>query len=228
MSECDSYTDYHDYRIERAVILGFSTHTRNLFSEMRKYAANFEGTAYLAENEKERIYDLEKFIKRYTHTAGDEANIYLKAPLKESAAKQPTTFADLSTLNLETVEYSEKVIGVFGDTKLIKDVLKGLNDLFSVRTSSITVKGVRDGYTAGSRKYVRHSQCMPMHRDEKGRAVCSTLPIKINSININPLKFIVMKTNKNARKNNKVQKLEKETAVKVTALAIIPKPMILL
>ena len=37
-----------------------------------------------------------------------------------------------------------------------------------------------------------------------------------------------MKTNKNARKNNKVQKLEKETAVKVTALAIIPKPMILL
>ena len=75
--------------------------------------------------QKERIYDLEKFIKRYTHTAGDEANIYLKAPLKESAAKQPTTFADLSTLNLETVEFSEKVIGVFGDTKLIKDVLKG-------------------------------------------------------------------------------------------------------
>ena len=69
---------------------------------------------------------------------------------------------------------------------------QGLNDLFSVRTSSTTVKGVRDGYTAGSRKYVRHSQCMPMHRDEKGRAVCSTLPIKINSININPLKFIVM------------------------------------
>lgn len=96
MSECDSYTDYYDYRIERTVILGFSTHTRNLFSEMRKYAANFEGTAYLAENDKEyehrenysmgavciwnatsiavgrfqkeRIYDLEKFIKRYTHT----------------------------------------------------------------------------------------------------------------------------------------------------------------
>mgnify|MGYP000296737504 CR=1 FL=1 len=37
--------------------------------------------------QKERIYDLEKFIKRYTHTAGDEANIYLKAPLKESAAE---------------------------------------------------------------------------------------------------------------------------------------------
>ena len=37
-----------------------------------------------------------------------------------------------------------------------------------------------------------------------------------------------MKTNKNAQKNNKVQKSEKETAVKVTALAIIPKPMTLI
>ena len=53
VSECDCYTDYYDYRIERTVILGFSTHTWNLFSEMRKYAANFEGTAYLAENDKE-------------------------------------------------------------------------------------------------------------------------------------------------------------------------------
>ena len=37
-----------------------------------------------------------------------------------------------------------------------------------------------------------------------------------------------MKTNKNARKNNKVQKSEKETAAKVTTLAIIPKPMTLI
>ena len=53
VSECDSYTDYYDYRIERTVILGFSTHTRNLFPEMYKYAANFERTAYLAEYDKE-------------------------------------------------------------------------------------------------------------------------------------------------------------------------------
>lgn len=49
VNECDSYTDYYDYSIARTVILGFSKHTRNLFSEMRKHAANFEGTAYLAE-----------------------------------------------------------------------------------------------------------------------------------------------------------------------------------
>ena len=49
VNERDSYTDYYDYSIGRTVILGFSKHTRNLFSEMRKHAANFEGTAYLAE-----------------------------------------------------------------------------------------------------------------------------------------------------------------------------------
>lgn len=37
-----------------------------------------------------------------------------------------------------------------------------------------------------------------------------------------------MKTNKKVQKMNSVQKSEKETAVKVTALAIIPKPMTLL
>ena len=40
VNECDSYTDYYDYSIARTVILGFSKHTRNLFSEMRKHAAN--------------------------------------------------------------------------------------------------------------------------------------------------------------------------------------------
>ena len=175
-SECDSYTDYYDYRIERTVILGFSTHTRNLFSEMRKYAANFEGTAYLAGNDKEyehrenysmgdgmylgrnkysgwtiskeRIYDLEKFIERYAHTAGSEANICLKAPQGETEA-QPTTSADLSTLNLEIVEYSEKTIAVFGDTKPIKDVLKGLNGLFR---ANLTYNGERRAGWIYSRK----------------------------------------------------------------------------
>ena len=168
VSECDSYTDYYNYRIERTVILGFSKHTRNLFSEMRKYAANFEGTAHLAEYnadyehrenysmgdgmylgrnkysgwtiEKEPICDLEKFIERYAHTAGDEANLCMKAPQRENEAQQPTATADLSTLSLEIVEYSEKAIAVFGDTKPIKDVLKDLNGLFR---ANLTYKGER-------------------------------------------------------------------------------------
>ena len=168
VSECDSYTDYYNYRIERTVILGFSKHTRNLFSEMRKHAANFEETAYLAEYnadyehrenysmgdgmylgrnkysgwtiEKEPICDLEKFIERYAHTAGDEANLCMKAPQRETEAQQPTATADLSALSLEIVEYSEKAIAVFGDTKPIKDILKDLNGLFR---ANLTYKGER-------------------------------------------------------------------------------------
>ena len=169
VNECDSYTDYYDYSIGRTVILGFSKHTRNLFSEMRKHAANFEETAYLAEYnadyehrenysmgdgmylgehkysgwtiEKEPIYDLKKFIERYAHTAGDEANLCIKAPQTDSdTAEQPTATADLSMFNLEIVEYSEKAIAVFGDTKPIKNVLKDLNGLFR---ANLTYKGER-------------------------------------------------------------------------------------
>ena len=168
VSECDSYTDYYDYSIVRTVILGFSKHTRNLFSEMRKYAANFEGTDHLAEYnadyehrenysmgdgmylgrnkysgwtiEKEPICDLEKFIERYAHTAGDEANLCMKAPQRETEAQQPAATADLSALSLEIVEYSEKAIAVFGDTRPIKDILKDLNGLFR---ANLTYKGER-------------------------------------------------------------------------------------
>ena len=52
-SECDPYTDYFGSGIVRTVILGFSTHTRDLFPEMRKAAARFEGTAHLAERNAE-------------------------------------------------------------------------------------------------------------------------------------------------------------------------------
>lgn len=168
VNECDSYTDYYDYSIGRTVILGFSKHTRNLFSEMRKHAANFEETAYLAEYnadfehrenysmgdgmylgrnkysgwtiDKEPIYDLEKFIERYAYTAGDEANLCLKTPQTDTGAQQPTASEHFATLKLEIVEYSEKAIAVFGDTKPIKNVLKDLNGLFR---ANLTYKGER-------------------------------------------------------------------------------------
>ena len=50
----------------------------------------------------------------------------MKAPQRENEVQQPTATADLSALSLEIVEYSEKAIAVFGDTKPIKDVLKKL------------------------------------------------------------------------------------------------------
>ena len=124
---------------------------------------------------KEEIYDLEKFIERYAYTAGDEANICLKAPQREAGEQQPTTSADLSPFNLEIVEYSEKAIAVFGDTKPIKNVLKGLNGLFR---ANLTYNGERRAEWIYSRKYMRRSQRAPTHRNRKDRAEQTALPIK--------------------------------------------------
>ena len=47
--DSDSMTDYYASSVQRTVIIGFSKHKRDIFSEMRKHASNFEDTAYLAE-----------------------------------------------------------------------------------------------------------------------------------------------------------------------------------
>lgn len=47
--ESDSMTDYFNSTVTKTVILAFSTHTRDLFSEMRKAARNFAETAELAD-----------------------------------------------------------------------------------------------------------------------------------------------------------------------------------
>lgn len=46
--DCDSMTDYFNAKRVRRVILGFSSHKRDLFPELRKFAALFSGTAELA------------------------------------------------------------------------------------------------------------------------------------------------------------------------------------
>lgn len=47
--ECDLMTDYFHSRAGRTIILAFSTHTRDLFPEMRKAARNHPETAHLAD-----------------------------------------------------------------------------------------------------------------------------------------------------------------------------------
>ena len=153
-SECDPYTDYFGSRIVRTVLLGFSTHTRDLFPEMRKAAARFEGTAHLAERNaeyehrekysmghgyylgthrysgwqvsKESCRDKEGIIKRFAVVAGNPENVCIEnpAPVQNAA---PETVADA---RVEIVEYSAKSIAVFGDTKPLRDTLRDLNGLF--------------------------------------------------------------------------------------------------
>jgi hypothetical protein len=151
--DSDSMTDYYGYHTKRTVILGFSGHTKDLFSEMRKYAANFDKTAYLAtENKeyehrekysmgdgyylgkskysgwtvsKERICDREKFIERFALIAGNESNICVKVQAEADRAKEAVTGDFL------IVDYSEKALAVFGDTRPVKDELKALGGRFN-------------------------------------------------------------------------------------------------
>ncbi|NDV94786.1 fusion protein [Dysgonomonas sp. 521] len=158
-NESDSQTDYYASSVQRTVILGFSKHTRDLFSEMRKYAGNFEGTAYLSEYnedyehrekysmgdgyylgeskysgwiiEKVSLYNRERFIEDYAYTAGQEENICIKA----LQTTPPAVVQQTDGLQFEIVDYSEKALALFGDTRPIKDQLKALGGRFNPKLS---------------------------------------------------------------------------------------------
>jgi hypothetical protein len=156
--ESDSQSDYFASSTQRTVILGFSTHKRDIFSEMRKYASNFEETAYLAAyNEKYEhrekysmgagyylgesnyhgwiiqkvsVYDRNRAIEEFAYTAGDEANIRTKTV---SQTAEPTQATEAVTGNYTIVDYSEKAVAIFGDTKTIKEQLSALGGRFNLR-----------------------------------------------------------------------------------------------
>ena len=148
-NDSDSQTDYFAHSTQRTVIIGFSKHKRDLFSEMRKYAQNFEETAYLAEFnedyehrekysmgdgyylgeskycgwiiEKVSIYDRNRAIEEFAYIAGCEDNIHMSA----------TPTVDTTIKNFVIVDYSLKALAVFGDTKPLKDQLKELGGRFN-------------------------------------------------------------------------------------------------
>jgi len=161
-NESDSYTDYYSYSTQRTVIIGFSKHKRDIFSEMRKHASNFEETAYLAEPnedyehrekysmgdgyylgeskysgwiiEKEPVYNRERTIEDFAYTAGNENNIHISKSDTMPPSKPTGESKDGCTL----VEYSAKAVAVFGDTKSIKDELKAMGGRFN---SHLTFNG---------------------------------------------------------------------------------------
>ncbi len=156
--ESDSQSDYFASSTIRTVILGFSKHKRNIFSEMRKCASNFEDTAYLAEAnadyehrenysmgagyylgeskyhgwiiEKVPVWKREHTIEEFAYTAGSEDNIHIGKP------KTPPNNSDSTTENKSgctMVEYSAKAVAVFGETRAIKDELKAMGGRFNSR-----------------------------------------------------------------------------------------------
>ncbi|MBF0648977.1 fusion protein [Dysgonomonas sp. GY75] len=159
--ESDSQSDYFASRTQYTVILGFSKHKRDIFSEMRKHASNFKETAYLAEyNEKYEhrekylmgagyylgeskyhgwiiekcpIYTREKTIEDFAYAAGCPDGIHLGS--KQADEQTTTEQVNTGNLSFEIVDYSEKAIVLFGDTKEIKDLLKAMGGKFNPRLS---------------------------------------------------------------------------------------------
>jgi len=162
-NDSDSMTDYYGYSVKRTVILGFSNHTKDLFTELRKYAANFEETIHLSEvNEKyehrekytggdgyylgeskyhgwivkkEKYYrNRESIINGFSLIAGEESNICVKTQTEENFS--PTTVAG----DFLIVDYSQKALAIFGDTRPIKDQLKELGGRFNPK---LTHEGIK-------------------------------------------------------------------------------------
>jgi len=150
----DPYTDFAASTV-RTVILGFSTHTKNNFQEMRNLAGNFIETAYLKEKndesehrenytggsgyylgeskyhgwiiKKAQIYDPKCFIEEYAYTAGQEENICFSRASETVAPTNDQTVAYDFTI----VGYSEKSVAIFGDTKAIKEQLAAMGGRFN-------------------------------------------------------------------------------------------------
>lgn len=155
-------TEYTDHTYEcrettsvRTVILGFSTTSRNGFGELRKAARNLPETAYLTEYNKDyehrypgftlgrspysgwsihkmTHYTREGFIERLAYIAGDENNIRLTSPKPERTPEQEQGQTTVQG-DFILVDYSEKAIALFGDTKPIKDALSDLGGRFNGR-----------------------------------------------------------------------------------------------
>ena len=156
--DSDRMTDYYAHSTQRTVIIGFSKHKRDLFSEMRKHASNFEETAYLAEFnedyehrekysmgdgyylgeskysgwiiEKVPVYNRERTIEDFAYTAGNEDNIHIS---KSGTTQKNSNRTTENNSGCTLVEYSAKAIAVFGETRAIKEELKAMGGRFNSR-----------------------------------------------------------------------------------------------
>ena len=165
--DSDRMTDYYAHSTKRTVIIGFSKHKRDLFSEMRKHAPNLEETTYLAEFnedyehrekysmgegyylgeskysgwiiEKVPVYNRERTIEDFAYTAGNEDNIRIGRP-NATPPNKPTEPTEKDKNGCTMVEYSAKAVAVFGETRAIKDELKAMGGRFN---SHLTFNGKR-------------------------------------------------------------------------------------
>ena len=79
---------------------------------------------------KRQHYTREGYIDRLAYIAGNEENICLPEPKDEKRAERTETSVQGGFI---IVDYSEKAIAVFGDTKPVKDALHALGGRFNAR-----------------------------------------------------------------------------------------------
>lgn len=163
--ESDLMTDYFNSVTTKTVILAFSNHTRDLFGEMRKAALNCDipeikelatapaeyehrekysmGAGYYLGRSRYSGWQIRKGSLKYR-----VENLYYEAGRggfyafkKEDQAPAPAE--PISGDGLILVDYSEKALALFGNTRPIKDTLKELGGRFN---PALQLKGVK---TAG-------------------------------------------------------------------------------
>lgn len=156
-NESDSQTDYFSARVARTVYLAFSANKRNNLAELQRAAKIFDETAELStqeEAEKSCLhYQPDYFLgstsfggwkvskhKYFDFTKETDLNqLYVAEAegrflIEEAKAPEEPDAPDavkIENLNITLVNYSEKAVALFGDTKEIKEELKKIGGKFN-------------------------------------------------------------------------------------------------
>lgn len=117
--------------------------------------------------------------------------------------------------------------GYYIDNRILDPIYQFLKSPTENITFDSLMNECLDSFFRACRDDMESTRIWNTSRKKATPTVGNTFQTENHSINYQHLKLIIMKTNKKVQTNS-VQKSEKENAVKVTALAIIPKPITLL
>ena len=159
VDDSDPQSDYHGSHTEEHIFLSWSKHTRDLFPELRKAAAKFEGTKEY-ETGPDSLEHREKWSMGAGYYLGDskwsgwivrKRNLSntreMLETLQIAAAEGRFLCGDFDSSEpdfepvktevgtVQIIDYSERAIAVVGDTKPIKETLKALGGKFNFRLS---------------------------------------------------------------------------------------------
>lgn len=175
--ESDSQTDYFASSTVRTVILGFSKHKKDIFSEMRKYASNFEETAYLAEHnedyehrekysmgkgyylgesyyhgwiiKKAPIYNRESTIKEFSYVAGCPNSIYIKSHTNKDKSDN-TEMAEQPIQQIESDNLQFEIVDYSPKAIALFGDTKPIKDLLAAMGGKFNPRlAYKDGKRAG-------------------------------------------------------------------------------